>query len=403
LKSIKFLHLADVHLDQPMWGGKLKFSREKALQRSREIREALLRALELAATEHVDLIIIAGDLWEEDNLSPDTIPFVMDSLGSCDIPVVISPGNHDYYSPSSHYSSDITAARFGKRWHSNIHIFQDYDFSHLTIPGLDGLCITGIAYRSNQSVSIRRFGEKIVVPEADFHLAVIHGSRDLHLPAGKMMTLPFSDEELLAQPFDYTALGHYHHMATIQDDSKMIRAAYPGSLCALSVSEKGHHGVLIGELTKGGVKPDALHFHEIDQRRIIRFNLDISGLGHAQAIEQKIVDALSVAETRPVDIVHINLKGSFITGSRIALSDQLGDDLCYHLQVDTSRVRPEWSLDDDPSLNPRTTEAIYRNKMRELIDAAAAKDDREELSLLQNALYYGLDALQGWEIHPRQT
>ena len=41
--------------------------------------------------------------------------------------------------------------------------------------------------------------------------------------------------------------------------------------------------------------------------------------------------------------------------------------------------------------------------MRELIDAAAAGEDQAELTLLQNALYYGLDALHGLEIHPRQT
>ena len=403
MESIKFLHLSDVHLDRPMWGGKLKFSHEKSEQRLRDVRDTFTRALELAESEKVDLIIIAGDLWEEDNLSPDTIPFVMDSLANCGHPVVISPGNHDYYSPSSQYSSDITSARFGKRWSENVHIFKEYDFEHITIPQLDGLCITGLAYQSNQSVSIRRFGEEIQVPDADLHLAVIHGSRDSHLPRGKMMTLPFSDLEILDQPFDYTALGHYHHLATIQDDNKIVRAAYPGSLCALSVSEKGHHGVLIGELTAGGVKPDKLQFHELDRRRIIRFNLDISGLGHTQAVEKKIVESLAVAEARPQDIVHVNLKGTYTTGSRIPLSEQLGDELCYHIQVNTSEVRPEWSLDDDPSLNPNTTEAIYRNKLRELIEKAIADDDQDRLAMLQNVLYYGLDALSGQEIHPRQS
>lgn len=395
--------MSDVHLDRPMWGGKLKLPPKKVQQRQRDVRDTLTRSLELAVSEEVDLIIIAGDLWEEDNLYPDTIPFVIDSLESCKKPVVISPGNHDYYSLSSHYSSDITSARFGKRWSDNVHIFRDYDFSQITIPELDGLCITGIAYKSNQSVSIRRFGEMIEVPEADLHLAVIHGSRDSHLPYGKMMTLPFNDQELLAQPFDYTALGHYHRLTTIHDENKMIRAAYPGSMCALSVSEKGHHGVLIGELIKGGVKPDNLQFHEMDRRRIIRFNLDISGLGHTQAVEKKIIDCFKVAEVRPQDIVHVNLKGTYITGSRIPLSERLGGEKCYHLQVDTSKVRPEWSLDDDPSLSPRTTEAIYRNKFKELVDQAAAEDDQEGLTILQNALYYGLDALNGKEIHPRQS
>jgi len=402
--SLKFLHLADLHLDCPLTGGLLKLPYEKAGRRAREQREILVSAVELAREEGVELILIGGDLWEEDTLAQDTVPFVIDTLGRAGMPVVIAPGNHDYYSPGSHYSSDITSARFGRGWPDNVHIFQEHDFTHFTPPGLEGVCVTGLAYLTNQPVQIRLLGSPIEVPEAKLHICVLHGSRDEYLPPDKDRTLPFSDEELLNQPFDWTALGHYHTRSQVTDKKGQVRAAYPGATCGLAANETGPHGALIGLVKEGGVAPADLVFHQLDPRQIRRLKMDISGLQHIQAVEKRISEELSNADVNKDDLTLVELEGTYPQGSRLTFGEDFIHEACFHLRIDCSAVRPEWEIEDDEkTVPPRTTEAIFRKELRRRIEEAIERGDPGEVTRLQNAMFYGLDALHGQPITPRQT
>ena len=402
-RSLKVLQLSDLHLDRSMVGGRFKLPFDKAERRQRELREALIRAVDTARSRGVDLILIAGDLWEEDTLATDTAIFVADTLGKAGMPVIIAPGNHDYFSPGSHYSDDILSARFDRRWPENVYIFREYDFSHYTPPEMPDVSITGLAYRSNQPISLRRLGERIDPPEAAIRIAVIHGSRDSHLPSGKMSTLPFTDQELLSQPFDYVSLGHYHSRAVICDELGKVKGGYSGSACALSVNETGARGCLVFEIEPGGVDENRIEFVELDERRLHRIRIDISGLQHTQAVESRIRETIEKEEVRPQDMALVELTGSYITGSRIAFDSEFIQNACFHLHIDSSAVRPEWSLEDDESLNQRTTEAIFRTRLKKMIAEAGARGDQAEVDRLQNAFHYGMDALHGNPVTPRHA
>ena len=400
--SLKFLHLADLHLGSQFFGGRLKLPYDKAEKRVREQHDALSRAVELAHDEDVEIIFIAGDLWEEDGLTADTVAFVLDTLAKAAVPVVIAPGNHDYYAPGSHYSDEITRSVIGRTWPDNVIIVRDYDFTHFRPPRLDGVSVTGIAYHSNQPVKLRRFSKPVGSREADLSICVVHGSRDDHLPPGKLRTMPFSDSELLTQPFDYMALGHYHTSAQIMGTEDLVRAAYPGSAFALSADETGPHGCLIGTVRQGGVEQSSMEFHELDQRRIHRLKLNISGLQYIQAVEKKIAESLADAEVQSQDMVLVELEGTYPQPNRMVFSEDFLMNACFHLTIETSGVKPEWDIDDEDKLEKRTTEGLFRMRLREMIERAEEQDDRAEVIRLQNVLYYGLDALHARQIIPRQ-
>ncbi len=401
--SLKFLHLADLHLDRSMSGGKLKLPFDKAEQRRRELREILGRAVETARSENVEVILIPGDFWEEEELSPETVLFVLERLGAAGVPVVIAPGNHDFHSPAGHYSNDIVHARFGKEWPKNVTIFRDYELTTIQIPGLDDVSITGLAYHSNLAVQGRKLAEKVARANASVHIALIHGSRDDNIPPGKMRTLPLSDAELLAQPFDYTALGHYHTRAHVTDSEGRIRAAYSGSTAALSVEDAGEHGALVGVAMPGGARPENLRFIELDNRRIHRVQLDVSGEPHVHAVEEKLAASLQNLEVRPEDMLFVELTGTYPQGNRIALGEEFVRGLCWHTRVDSSNVVQEWDLDAPDTLNPRTTEALFRSRIHKMMEDAADRGNDAEAKRLQNAMFYGLDALHGRSIAPRRT
>ncbi|MBM3327951.1 MAG: DNA repair exonuclease [Calditrichaeota bacterium] len=401
LDSLKFLHLADLHLGADTVGGRLRLPYDKAQVRARELREVLRRTVEIAREESVQVILIAGDLWEEGSGQEEAL-VVVDYLGRAGLPVVIAPGNHDYYHPASYYSDSLLEARTGHRWPDNIHIFRDYDFTPRTFPELQGVVFSGLAFHSNQLVQSRRLAENIDRPDGALHIAVLHGSRDGgSLPPGKKRTLPFSDEELLRHNFDYAALGHYHSHSVIHDSQGRVRAAYPGAAAALTIDEPGERGCLVGLVRPGGVVPDELRFRELDTRRIVRLVVSLDGAAHSAAVQERIEKSLQDAHVRREDICLVELEGRYPPGSRIDLSDDFLQSACWHLRVDDSAVTADFSLDDNSDPNPRTAEGLFVERLRTMIAEARKRGDEREERHLLSALQFGMEALRGQDVAMR--
>ena len=79
---MRILHFADLHLDAPFaWAGP-----ETARLRRRNRRETLTRILQLADEERVDAVLCAGDLFEHERFTPDTVTFLRESFARTDRP-----------------------------------------------------------------------------------------------------------------------------------------------------------------------------------------------------------------------------------------------------------------------------------------------------------------------------
>lgn len=95
----RFLHMADVQLgmrarDATEVGGRLREARFTTLG----------RCVELAASEGVDFVVIAGDLFESNQVGAHTVSRAVQILqGAHPIPVHILPGNHDRLDAGSVY------------------------------------------------------------------------------------------------------------------------------------------------------------------------------------------------------------------------------------------------------------------------------------------------------------
>src|SRR5262245_32521126 len=91
---MRFLHIADVHLDTP-FAGRSDDVRKRLREAS---REALRRAVSCALTERVHAVLLAGDLFDGERMSFATERFLVDELGrlaEAGIPLVYATGNHD--------------------------------------------------------------------------------------------------------------------------------------------------------------------------------------------------------------------------------------------------------------------------------------------------------------------
>lgn len=92
MSTIRILHSADLHLDSPFEG----LSHGKAAVRRVEQRRLLSRMAELAQREHVDLVLLSGDLLDSSCTYLETGEELIRSLQAMAVPVFIAPGNHDF-------------------------------------------------------------------------------------------------------------------------------------------------------------------------------------------------------------------------------------------------------------------------------------------------------------------
>ena len=97
---MRILHAADLHLDSPFEG----LSAGKAALRRGEQRDLLYRLANLAANEKADVVLLAGDLLDSDKAFRETAEDLVRSLSMINVPVFISPGNHDWYSSKCPYA-----------------------------------------------------------------------------------------------------------------------------------------------------------------------------------------------------------------------------------------------------------------------------------------------------------
>lgn len=230
---MKLLHFADLHLDAPFaWA-----SPETARIRRRNRRETLTRIVRLAAEERADAILCAGDLFEHERVSPDTIEFLRASFAAAERPVFLAPGNHDWLSPRSPYA---LAA-----WSPNVHLFTESRLVPVTLA--DGLTLWGASHRAPANTD--PFFADFRPDRGGVHLAVAHASERSALgwqESGKQPHAPFDAGELEAAGIAHAFLGHYH----VPRDAD--RYTYPGNPDPLEFGEAGERGAVIAEVGPDG-------------------------------------------------------------------------------------------------------------------------------------------------------
>jgi len=84
------LHTADVHLGSDSYG-----DATQQVAHDERHRRAFRRVIELAVLDQVDLVLIAGDLFDHNRVPDELVAFVQAELALLRQPVVILPGNHD--------------------------------------------------------------------------------------------------------------------------------------------------------------------------------------------------------------------------------------------------------------------------------------------------------------------
>ena len=402
--------MSDLHLDSSLQAGRLGLSPDKARSRRNELRQIVPKACALVRERKLQAVFLPGDLFDDEAVTQDTVNFVIDHLaGLSPVPAFIAPGNHDFYSLGSPYNNELLTARKQRLWPNNVHIFRDGRWSSRIFPSLPHVQVTGMAHCANAALDERLLARPVPRPSAGdatscIDVLMLHGSRDnTRLPARKLRTLPFSDTELLSQGFDYAAIGHYHDQASLLGPDGRTLGAYAGCPAGRGLDEEGEKVVLVGEIIKeGSACRVTLEKVRLDGRAVRCIDVSLpsgsAAPSHREAILKRIEQVLAIRDLSPDDLVHIRLTGRIAPGIDPRIPEGLFEDRYFHVSFDLSLLKPDYNLDRYRDERLKTTEARFAREMLSRIDA---EPDATARKVLENALYYGLDALVQRQVAPR--
>ncbi len=238
---MRLLVFADLHLDtQFQWLGT---SESAARSRRQALYQVLDNICRIALENRVDAVLCAGDLYEHDRFSPDTMRTIQAAFEQlAPIPVYVSPGNHDWYGPKSIYSQ--------ANWSENVHVFTSDRLVPVTLT--DGLTLWGAAHRAPANTD--GFLDDFEVDRGGVNLALFHGSEQTSLPfqgGDKLPHSPFQARQIEAAGLDHAFVGHYHR------PRHEARYTYPGNPEPLTFGEDGDRGcVLVTVHQEGSIARD---------------------------------------------------------------------------------------------------------------------------------------------------
>lgn len=289
---VKIAHLADVHLDAPF----AQFGAVAQRKRQVAIEESFKQALREASERRVDLLVIAGDLYEQERFTPSTANFLRKELGEFGLPVYIAPGNHDHFISKSLYATID--------WPGNVHVFRTAQLEPVGIE--DGLTLWGGAHLVPTTTT--NFLSGFTVDRGGVNLSLFHGAEEsglvyVHQLGGddekKAAYAPFRTEQIHEAGLDHAFVGHIHTPFEGEWHT------YPGNPEPLTFGEGGdlERGLVIATVDgQGKVTRERIRVAKSTVRDV---SVDLTGCNSNSDVREKVAEALE-----PIDgFVRVTLAG----------------------------------------------------------------------------------------------
>ncbi len=237
---MRFLHIADAHLDTSFTG-----RTEAVRKRLREAaRTAFRRAVDVAIREEVHALLVAGDLFDGDRLSFQTERFLLEQvarLGDNDITVIYATGNHD---PGS---LDRGPTRLP--WPANVKVASDATPRRFLVTDRSGASVGHVSAVGHVTSEVTDdLSRRLPRPRGDLpEVALLHTQVRTSLGASNHGPYAPSDLTYLRHAgFDYWALGHVHVRQRLCEDPPIW---YPGSPQGKTHADTGERGGLLVDLS----------------------------------------------------------------------------------------------------------------------------------------------------------
>lgn len=240
--STRFIHTSDWQL-----GMTRSFLRDEAMSRFSQARIDAIRTLGDLATRHgAEFILVAGDVFESNQLSKETLLRTLNALKTLPVPIFLLPGNHDPLDAAS-----IFATREFREAGDRIQVLRD--MVPVPVPGVAAVEIAGAPWRTRHPSSdlCADLADGLQPAEGVIRIAVCHGQVDTLAPDGArpdIINLKRAERAVAEGCFHYLALGDRHSVTRVGDTGRIW---YSGAPVATAFDEVDPNQALLVTLTAG--------------------------------------------------------------------------------------------------------------------------------------------------------
>ena len=213
------IHTSDLHLSED----------------NPETIDALDKILQLAKTNKVDLLTLAGDIFDTVEDAEALRPVLRSKFSNLDFEIIAIPGNHDFdaYSGNLNFGSSLTLAT-----EKPYQVFKRKDVSIVAVPYVD---------RPTEELlgKLKEEAEK-----AESSVLLLHCTLDIGYKTGdfgeeQTQYFPISLGVLESLGFDHVLAGHFHRTPQLRKLKDKGYFVYPGSPVSLSKNETGKRSVVL--------------------------------------------------------------------------------------------------------------------------------------------------------------
>jgi exonuclease SbcD len=358
---MKIIHTSDIRLGRKFSGYDLAGDKLRA-----GLKAVFSNIIDYTINEKADLLIIAGNLFDNLEISRNLQDYVAAELGRLDsIPAVIIPGDRDKFTDGS----------FWNAWQSlhdlkNIHTLTNSHKSYCKIDSLN-LAVYGI-FPAEKTQALKR-------QEAQYHIGVMCSSID-HAKSAL---------DKAGIKFDYVALGGQESFSDLSPAG--IPAAFSGAPEIIGFDRTGSGNIVRAELDSAGkatiesvqVGNFVWKAEEIQAREIIN-NDDLGNLIRSLAGQSSADTALQIKLTG-LALFEADLSPELVR-------EQLKNEFLYLDIIDRMKVLPENV--SEVKVSEKTLLGQYLKVMAGELSAA----DESAKQRLEKSVKVGMALLQGREI-----
>ena len=322
--------MSDLHLGKRQYG---------LFEREQDFYSQLDKCVKELNKHDCDIVIIAGDIFDRPNPSPEAIHHYLDKVGNLDTDVIIAiKGNHTMVLRDSHYSVDNLIADDGdmvgyyllddERWNFNDFALESpYDMEFCKWKDVK-INIDGITYRSPSDIDeFLEVQDRLASQKCEplsFNVLVVHQSfKEFCGFTGEELSI----NDLDLSPYHLVICGHIHARTDVLLPGNTL-FIQPGSIERLNTEEA------LDEINngKGVYVVDTVdtkwEFYPIKcEREFIMGSFDVDG-EEAKILEESLQKRINECELEPVVAIDFddsgtlwevskNLKNVLINNSRV--------------------------------------------------------------------------------------
>jgi DNA repair exonuclease SbcCD nuclease subunit len=204
--------------------------------------DAIARLGEIATERDARFIVVAGDVFESNQVSRETLVRTLDALNALPVPVFLLPGNHDPLDGASIYSTPEF-----QQTADHVTVLREREAIEVS----EGIEVIGAPWKTRHPSSdlcADLAAELAPAPEGTVRIAVCHGQVDTLSPdrsRPEIIDLAAAEQAIADGKFHYLALGDRHSTTEVGSTG---RIRYSGAPVATDFDEVDPNKALLVEL-----------------------------------------------------------------------------------------------------------------------------------------------------------